>query len=91
MKAYWLQRAWHDRRSQLDYIAARNPAAALALGDALAAAVQQLQHFPESAPEGRIPGTRELQIAHSPWLLVYRVGIDRVEILRLLHTAQKWP
>ena len=38
---------------------------------------------------GADPGTRELVLA--PWLVVYSVNDDAVEILRILHGAQKRP
>ena len=40
---------------------------------------------------GRKPDTRELVIAGLPFLIVYRVRPEVVEIVRILHGAQKWP
>jgi toxin ParE1/3/4 len=40
---------------------------------------------------GRVPGTRELIVGGTPWIIVYRVRADAVEIIRVLHGAQKWP
>jgi toxin ParE1/3/4 len=37
-----------------------------------------------------VPATRELVVAGTPWVVVYRVK-NRVEILRVLHGAQSWP
>jgi toxin ParE1/3/4 len=91
MRVFWLERAWQDRRSQLDYIAARNPAAARAMGDLLQAALHQIRDFPLSSPEGRIRGTRELRVSRCPWLIIYRLETDRLVILRLLHSSQEWP
>ena len=41
----------------------------------------------------RAAGTRELVIARTPFVVVYRVRQkpERVEIIRVLHGAQKWP
>ncbi len=39
----------------------------------------------------RRPGTREWVIARTPFIVVYRVTRDHIDILRILHHAQKWP
>ncbi|WP_016918795.1 hypothetical protein [Methylocystis parvus] len=36
-------------------------------------------------------GTRELPLAELPYIVAYRVKSDGVEILTIIHTAQKWP
>jgi toxin ParE1/3/4 len=39
-----------------------------------------------------VAGTRELVISNTPFIAVYRlVGTERIEVLRLLHGAQRWP
>ncbi len=58
---------------------------------AIETAVARLADFPESAPQGRAPGTRELVVPGTPFIAVYRIAHGRVEILRLLHGAQMWP
>ena len=40
---------------------------------------------------GQIAGTRELVIPGLPYLVIYRVHADQVEILRVFHTARDWP
>lgn len=93
MKIVWLPRAQADRTHAIDYIAQENPRAALAqLGD-IEQQSDMLADHPEMGRVGRRRGTRELVINRTPFILVYRVGsrARRVEILRLLHGAQKWP
>ncbi len=36
---------------------------------------------------GRVPLTRELIVGGTPWIIVYRVRADVVEIIRVLHGA----
>jgi toxin ParE1/3/4 len=50
-----------------------------------------LAQHPLMGREGRVVGTRELVIGGSPFIAVYRVKKTRVEILRLLHGARRWP
>lgn len=91
MKLLWLPRAIADRDLQLDYIALDNPEAAIEQGDRIAHYVGQLIEHPELGREGRIAGTRELVISRTPFILVYRLNGERIELIRLLHGAQQWP
>ena len=91
MKVEWLHEARRNRESQLAYIAERNPTAAIRLGDAIAEATARLANFPEIAPRGRVEGTRELLIAGTPYIAIYRIENSKVVILRLLHDSQIWP
>lgn len=93
MNIVWLPRARDNRAHAIDHIAKDNPRAAL---DQLGEIEQQsdmLADHPEMGRIGRRRGTRELVINRTPFILVYRVRpkAKRVEILRLLHGAQKWP
>ena len=53
-------------------------------------AVQRLGRFPASGRKGQIAGTLELVVANWPYLVVYRIAEDEVQILRVLHTATDW-
>jgi toxin ParE1/3/4 len=50
-----------------------------------------LAQFPEQGRTGRKSGTRELVLSGLPYLAVYRLRGDTIEILRILHGAQIWP
>lgn len=49
-----------------------------------------LAYHPEIGRLGRVSGTRELVVAGTPYIFVYRVKAT-IEILTILHTARKWP
>jgi toxin ParE1/3/4 len=87
----WLKRAINDRDAQLDYIAQDNLLAAVSQGDRIDAQVDILSQHPQMGRPGRKPGTRELVISHTPFIVVYRIKGRRIELLRLLHGAQMWP
>ena len=91
MRVEWLSEAERNRDSQLAYIAERNPWAAIDVGDAIEAAVARITDYPESARPGRVPGTRELVVTGTPYVVVYRVEPAAIVILRVLHGAQRWP
>jgi toxin ParE1/3/4 len=47
--------------------------------------------FPNRGRPGKMPGTRELVLTPLPYLVVYRIEGESIQILRILHGAQKWP
>ena len=73
------------------YIAKDKPDAARRAVERVQAAVGQLPQYPKMGRSGRVPGTRELIIGGAPWVIVYRVRADAIEIIRVLHGAQRWP
>ncbi len=91
MRVEWLPVAEGNRESQLAYIEQRNPWAAIDMGDAIEAAVRHLADNPHIGRLGRVKGTRELVVSGTPYVIAYRVEPEAVVILRLLHSAQKWP
>lgn len=87
----WLKSADRNRFDPLAYIAQDNSAAALTLDGEIERQIDLLAKYPLMGREGRVKGTRELVISRTPYIAVYRVKRKRVEILRLLHGAQRWP
>jgi len=87
----WLKTATKNRFEQLDFIAADNPTAAIELDEQIERQTDRLAEDPLMGRIGRVKGTRELVINRSPFIAVYRVKRNRVEILRILHGAQEWP
>ena len=54
-------------------------------------AVGGLSMFPKRGRMGRIEDTRELVFSALPWIAVYRVRDEAVEVVRIYHGAQNWP
>jgi toxin ParE1/3/4 len=52
--------------------------------------IDTLTNFPEKGRVGRKSGTRELIFATLPYVVVYRVRGESLEVLRILHGAQNW-
>jgi toxin ParE1/3/4 len=69
------------------YIGADNPIAASRIAVQIVAACDRLQFMPERGRPGLDPGTRELTGAW-PYVSVYRVIPDAVQIIRIWHGAQ---
>jgi toxin ParE1/3/4 len=87
----WTPRARANRTAIIDYIAEKNPQAALDMLDEMEAKTDMLDTQAEIGRPGRVKGTRELVIGKTI-IEVYRVRprLKRVEILRVLHTAQDY-
>ncbi len=77
--------------AQLSYIHDESPTAARKIAAAIALNLQQLSAFPKSGKLGRVNGTRELVITGTPFIAIYRIKGNQVEVLRVLHSRQMWP
>ena len=74
-----------------EFIAKEAPEVVRTLALLIDKAATQIAAFPLVGRPGRVVGTRELIIARTPFILVYRIKGAAVEVLRVLHSAQKWP
>jgi toxin ParE1/3/4 len=50
-----------------------------------------LARHPEIGRPGRVPGTRELIVSGSPYIVPYRIRGEEIEIITVLHAARLWP
>jgi len=91
VKLSWLLVAINERYDQLDYIALDDPYAAISQDKEIEQQTNLLPTQPKMGRAGRVKGTRELVISRTPFIAVYRIEGQRIEILRFLHGAQKWP
>lgn len=87
----WGTVAINERYDQLDYIAMDDPLAAISQDHEIEQQTNLLASQSEMGRIGRAKGTRELVISRTPFIAVYRIKGKRIEILRFLHVAQKWP
>ncbi len=72
-------------------IAEDNPAAATRIVLRIRMAVERLATSPGLGRPGRVAGTRELVVPGTPYIVPYRLTGDIVQIITVLHSAQKWP
>lgn len=88
----WTKPAVDDLTHICDYTqerlgSAQARRAALAICDA----ADFLKDMPHRGRVGRKSGTRELIVSDLPFLIIYRVEKEAVEVVRILHGAQQWP
>ena len=57
----------------------------------IVSAMRRLEDFPQSGRPGQVEGTRELVVPGLPYLVIYRMRAETVEILRAFHTSTDWP
>ena len=88
---HWTPTAEAELFSQLDYIVEDNPLAAISQNEEIEKNTRLLEDNQEMGRKGRIKGTHELIINNTPFIAIYQIMPDRVEILRFLHGAQQWP
>lgn len=91
MRVRWLLRALTNLEAEAKYIARDSPAAASRTVAGIQRAVERLADYPASGRPGRLPGTRELVVPDTPYVIPYRLRGETVEILRVFHAARKWP
>ena len=81
----WLNRALRNLQEEANYIAQDDPQAAARIVARIEDAVALLIDHPSLGRAGRVPGTRELVVPDTPYLVPYRVRGMRIEILRIFH------
>ena len=89
MKLRWVRPALEDLREIDNYISADNPDAAKRALARIRAYSWLLVDQPYLGRPGRMPGTRELIVSKTPFILPYRVMSDEIQILRVIHGARR--
>jgi len=92
MKVRWSLRAAQDLERICERIDQHNPEAAQRVARTIYDGCARLQDFPNlGRASNRMRGRRELTFAPLPYIVVYRVTANAVEISRIFHGAQNWP
>jgi toxin ParE1/3/4 len=92
MTLFWSPESIDDLLALRAHIAERDPAAAKEVAQHILYCVESLlAENPALGAPGRIPETRELVIPKTPYIVPYRVRDARIEIVRVYHSARRWP
>ena len=93
MEIKWLRTALINLDHEAEYIAKENPKAALDVVHKIYHTVSLLKDNPSLGHAGRLPGTRELVIPATRYIVPYRVRpqLQQIEILRVFHASRKLP
>ena len=88
MRVRWTAAAATDLQQISDYLREHHPQYRQATHRKLYESVRSLKTSPRRGRPGRVDGTRELLFPPMPYVAVYRVGEDAIEVLRIWHSAQ---
>jgi addiction module RelE/StbE family toxin len=92
MQVRWSIPAAEDLEHICEWIERDNPAAARRVARTIYDECARLKDFPNIGRSSRrMPGRRELILTPLPYIVVYQVKPDAVEISRIFHGAQEWP
>jgi toxin ParE1/3/4 len=91
MKLIWLQSSDIAFGRISEHIAQEHPSAAINFELSVGAILDNLCIFPEAGREGRVAGTREAVVPQFPYIIIYRINGNEVQILRILHKSRQWP
>ena len=92
MTPIWSPEAIADLAALRAYIAQDDPAAAQRVALHIIRNVETLlPNRPEMGRPGRVPGTRELVIPRTPYIVPYRLVGNTIQVLRVFHSARQWP
>ncbi len=93
MEIKWLRKALKNLDQEAEYIAKDDPLAARLVVDRIQHSVSLLTNNPSLGHPGRVPGTRELVVPKTRYIVPYRVRphLQKIEILRVFHTSRKLP
>jgi plasmid stabilization system protein ParE len=91
----WSRAALDDLRSQVDYIARENPAAARRVATRIPLSGAALSEI-ATGRIGRVPGTYEKVVQGLPYIIAYSIqarssGRETIHIVRVIHGARNWP
>jgi toxin ParE1/3/4 len=92
MKIVWSPEAASDLAALRAFIAREDPQAARRMALRILDRVETtLSKHPEIGRPGRVSGTRELVVPHTPYIAPYRIRDGAIEIIRVFHAARRWP
>ena len=90
MRLEWTTPAANEFDAAQSYYQNLNPMAARLLARRIMEAAMRLQEQPQIGRPGLRNGTREWVVARTPYVLVYRLREQAIEILHVWHVAQDW-
>jgi toxin ParE1/3/4 len=91
MRIVWSPQAREDLISLFTYVTEDNLQAAKKLRDLILSKIELLAETPHLGRPGRVPGTKELVIEKTPYIIPYRCIHNCLEVIRVYHSSRKWP
>jgi plasmid stabilization system protein ParE len=91
MNVIWAAASVKHLQEVVDYIQSESTEGAITTRHRILEMVRRVGEMPHSGRIGRVEGTREVVIPRSPYIVVYQLTAEAVEILGIWHSARQWP
>ena len=91
MKVIWSAASERHLQEVVEYLQGESAAGAVTIRRRILETVRRVGQMPYSGRIGRIDGTREAVVPRSPYIVVYQVSAQTVDILGIWHGARLWP
>lgn len=91
MQIRWTPAGAADLQHISDYLKEHHPRYQPSTVRRIYETIRTLKDAPHRGKPGRVEGTRELLFPPTPYVAVYRVREETLEVLRIWHTAQNRP
>lgn len=91
MRLHRLQPTLADLENIGNYLTRNSSSAAERVTARIVGVAENVIDSPGIGRSGRVLGARELVVSGTPYIVVYRVRGQAVELLGVLHSAQRWP
>ena len=88
LRIKWTRLALADFSEAQDHIAADDPLAAIRVAQRIRDSVLKLSDFPYIGRPGDDLITREWRVQRTPYVVVYRLREDMIEVVRIWHTRR---
>ena len=89
MRVIWSETAIANLIEIRQFIEKDQPASARRVAHNILVSVERLTKHPHLGRPGREPGTRELIVAGTPYIIPYLIHGDHLVVLAVLHAAQE--
>jgi len=87
VRILWTPAAADDLDQIAGYLKEHHPDYAQSTVRELYETIRSLRDFPQRGRPGRVEGTRELVFAPLPYIAIYRLRNNAIEVLRIWHAA----
>jgi len=91
MNLVWTRSALVDLEEARAFVAEDEPVAATRLARRILEVADRLASVPGIGRRGRVANTREIAVPGTPYLLVYRVFAEQIQVLRVPDGRRAWP
>ena len=91
MKVIWSASSVRHLQEVIEYLQLESAGGASKIRRRILETAKRIGQMPQSGRVGRIEGTREAVVPRSPYVVVYQISVQQIEILGIWHGARVWP